>query len=138
MVYHRPIQGTPKTVTIRRSATGKWYATITCECAHTPLEPNDKQVGIDVGLNYFAVLSTGEKIDNPRFFRTEEIALAKTQQRLSKTEKGTSDYKKRKKVVSRIHERIGFRRHNFIHQLSWYIVSLVIAFGINHGCKNSP
>jgi putative transposase len=124
MVYHRPIEGTPKTITIRRSATGKWYATITCEWEPTSLSPNDKQVGIDVGLNYFAVLSTGEHIDNPRFFRTEEKALAIAQRKLSKTEKGTTDYKKRLGVVSRIHERISFRRHNFIHQLSWYIVSL--------------
>ena len=124
MVYHRPIEGTPKTVTIRRSATGKWYATITCEWEATPLAPNDKPVGIDVGLNYFAVLSTGEKIENPRFFQTEEKALAKAQRKLSKAEKGTNTLKKRKKVVSRIHERIGFRRHNFIHQLSWQIVSL--------------
>lgn len=124
MVYHRPIQGTPKTITIRRSATGKWYATITCEWEPTPQKPNPKQVGIDVGLNYFAVLSTGEKIENPRFFRTEEKALAKEQRRLSKVDKETKQYRKRKKVVSRIHERIGFRRHNFIHQLSWYITSL--------------
>jgi len=123
MVYHRPIQGTPKTVTIRRSTTGKWYATITCEWEPTPLERNEKQVGIDVGLNYFVVLSNGEKINNPRFFRTDEKALAKAQRRFSFVAKAT-DFNKRKKVVSRIHERIGFRRHNFIHQLCWHIVSL--------------
>lgn len=124
MVYHRPIQGTPKTVTIRRSASDKWYATITCEWEPTPLQSSDCQVGIDVGLNYFAVLSNGEKISNPRFFRTDEKALALAQRRLSKAKKVTHTAKKRKKVAARIHERIGFRRHNFIHQLSWDIVSI--------------
>ena len=125
MVYHRPIQGKPKRVTIRRSATGKWYATITCEWEPTPLEPNQKQVGIDVGLNYFAVLSTGLRVDNPRFFRTDEKALGCAQRKLSKAEKGTADYQKKRRVVARIHERISFRRHNFIHQFSWYIVALL-------------
>lgn len=89
MVCHRPIEGTPKTVTIRRRATGKWYATITCECSLSALEPSNKQVGIDVGLNYFTVLDTEEKIQNPGFFRTEEKTLTKAHRQLSQAEKGT-------------------------------------------------
>jgi putative transposase len=58
-------------------------------------------VGIDVGLESFATLSTGEKIENPRFFRTDEKALAKAQRRLSKAEKGTPERKKARKIVAR-------------------------------------
>ena len=79
MVYHRPIEGNPKTVTIRKTRTGKWHATITCEFSPERLPDNPSEVGIDVGLHHFAVFSTGEKIENPRFFRTEEKELAKAQ-----------------------------------------------------------
>jgi putative transposase len=84
-------------------------------------------VGIDMGLESFATLSTGEKIPNPRFFKTDEKALAKAQRKLSKLEKGTPERRKAKKVVARIHERIANRRHNFIHQEARRIIN---RFGI--------
>jgi putative transposase len=123
VVLHRPIEGTPKTVTIRRSSTGKWYAAISCEWEPTPLPPNDNAVGIDVGLTTFATLSDGQEIENPRFFRREEKALAKASRRLSSAEKGTPARKKRRKVVARVHERVRWRRHNFSHQHSRRIVN---------------
>ncbi len=60
-------------------------------------------VGIDVGLESFATLSNGEKIDNHRFFRSEEKALAKSQRWLSKYEKETPERRKALKAVQRIH-----------------------------------
>ncbi|MBI1925464.1 transposase [Candidatus Poribacteria bacterium] len=122
IVYHRPIEGVPKTVTIQRVSTGKWYATIACEIEENKLPDNPNAVGIDVGLTRFAVLSTGEVIDNPRFFQAEEKELAKAQRKLSGHEKGTKEYRKRKKVVARIYERIVFKRHHFTHQHSRKIV----------------
>lgn len=122
MIYHRLIEGKPKTVTIRKSSTNKWYVTIACQFEPILLPLNNNEVGIDVGLTHFAFLSTNEKIENPRFFRTEEKELSKAQRKLSKTEKDTKKYKNRKRVVARIHERIKFRRHNFIHQHSRKII----------------
>jgi putative transposase len=81
LIYHRPLEGTPKTATIRCTATGKWFVTIACAWEPTPLPPTGQAVGIDVGLKTFATLSDGQEIANPRFFRHEEQALAKAQRR---------------------------------------------------------
>ena len=62
LVYHRPLEETPKTATIRRTATGKWFATISCEWEPAPLPPTGQEVGIDVGLKTFATLSDGKEI----------------------------------------------------------------------------
>jgi putative transposase len=111
VVLHRPLEGTPKTATIRRSSTGKWYVTCSCTCAEpTPLLATGQEVGIDVGLKTFAALSTGEQIPNPRFFRQEETALAKAQRRCSQTDNATPQRAARRKVVARVHERITWRR----------------------------
>jgi len=91
------------------------------------LPENNEAVGIDVGLHSFATLSIGEHIENPRFFRQEEKALAKAQRKLSKAEKGTLERKKHRKVVARIHERIAWKRQDFIHQHSRRIIN---RFGI--------
>ena len=123
IVLHRPVEGTIKTLTIRRSATGKWYACFSVECDPSPVPQKETVVGIDVGLESFATLSNGEKIENPRFFRTDEKALAKAQRKLSKAEKGTPERKKARKIVAHIHERIANRRLNFAHQTSRQLVN---------------
>ena len=126
---HRPIEGKIKRLTIRRTSTGKWFACFSVEIDDPPKPPwkDGSMVGIDVGLESFATLSNGEKIDHPRFFRSEEKALAKAQRRLSKCEKGTPDRMKALKVVQRIHERIANKRYYFAHQVSH---DLVERFGL--------
>ena len=123
VVLHRPVEGTIKTLTIRRSSTGKWYACFSVEYDPSPLPQKETTVGIDVGLESFATLSNGEKIENPRFFRTDEKALAKAQRKLSKAGKGTPERKKARKIVAHIHERIANRRLNFAHQNSRKVVN---------------
>jgi len=80
-------------------------------------------IGVDVGLTSFATLSNGEHIENPRFFRAHEKALAKAQQKLSAQEKGAAQRAKARKVVVRMHERIANRRNKFAHQLSRQFVN---------------
>jgi putative transposase len=130
LVLHRPVQGTIKTLTLRRTPTGKWYACFSVDVAPLTLESCDLAIGVDVGLASFATLSTGEKIDNPRFFRTDEKALAKAQRRLAKADKGTPARAKCRKVVAHIHERIANRRYDFCHQASQRLVHTygVLAF----------
>ncbi len=122
MIYHRQVKGTIKTCTISRTSTGKWYVCFSVECEPQRLPDTPEQVGIDVGLKTFATLSTSEEIDNPRFFRKEEKALAKVQRKHSKLAKGTPERRKHRKVIARVHERIAFRRENFTHQNSRQIV----------------
>lgn len=72
VVLHRPIEGTPKTVTLTRSRTGKWYACFSCETEAHPLPLTEHITGVDVGLSSFATLSNGEQIENPRFYSEEQ------------------------------------------------------------------
>jgi putative transposase len=117
ILLQRPLEGVPKTATINRRSTGKWYVNFSCECPEpSSLPAIGWQVGIDVGLKTFATLSDGQAIANPRFFRREEHALAKAQRRLSKEEKGTPECARRRRVVARIHERTRWRRSDFTHR----------------------
>ena len=50
---------------------------------------SEEAIGIDVGLKTFAALSNGEFLENPRFFRKDEKALAKAQRKLSKHKRGS-------------------------------------------------
>ena len=121
---HRDIEGTIKTCTVRRTPTGKWFVAFACDIEHKLAgQPITPAIGIDMGLESFATLSNGEQIENPRFFRKEEKILAKVQRKLSTQEKGSKLRKKARKVVARIHERIGWKRENFAHQESRKLIN---------------
>jgi putative transposase len=120
---HRPVEGRVKTLTITRSATGKWYACFCVESKPEPLPQTVEATGIDCGLKAFAMLSNGEAIANPRFFRVEEKRLVKAQRKLSAAEKGSPERRKRRKMVAQIHERIANQRRNFAHQESRKMVN---------------
>jgi putative transposase len=126
---HRPLKGTILTLTIIRSSTDKWYACFAVECEPNLLPPNPNQVGLDAGLTTFATLSDSQTIENPRFFRKREKALAKADCKLSKTakpvkgEKASPERIRARKVVAHTHERTRFKRQNFTHQESRKIIN---------------
>ena len=119
---HRPLLGEAKTCCLRR-VNGKWFACITCEVEPVLLPVSKERIGIDVGLKTFAALSDGTFIENPRFFRTQEKALAKASRKQAKTKKRSRERRKANKVLARIHERIRNRRHNFAHQTARRLVN---------------
>jgi len=121
---HRPCPGTIKTCTVRKDGE-KWYVCFSCEYEAERLHENTASVGIDVGLKSFAALSNGEFIENPRFFRKEETALAKSQRKFDKVKNkhGSKERKAAKKVIRRVYERVKNRRHNFVHQQSRKLVN---------------
>jgi putative transposase len=133
VVWHRPIDGTPKTVTFTRSRTKKWYVSFSCEVESHQLEPTSDVVGIDMGLNTFATFSdASDDIENPRFYRRDEADLARVQRakQQAKDSQHWDQHRRRKKALAHIHERIANRRSDVAHQESHKLVNRyqVIAF----------
>lgn len=123
IVLNRPIEGTIKTLSFTRRA-DDWYLIVSYDLGDPPAVPHPgPAVGIDVGLEKFATLSTGEYVANPRFFRTDEQALARAQRRMAKHANGTPERQYHKRIVRRIHERITSRRKDFAHKLGRGLVS---------------
>ena len=98
MKLHRPIKGKIKTCTIRRTPSGTWNVSISCEVEAKPLPVNERSVGIDVGIDYLLPsFQTAKKFRIRGFLKKDQKALAKAQNRLSKTEKGTKNSKTKRK-----------------------------------------
>lgn len=128
-ILHRAIPGAMKTATIRRQS-GKWFVSLSCEIEPELLPVSEKTVGLDVGLETFATFSDDtQPIENPRFFRTDQKALAKANRKFDKVKHKhkSRTRRKAKKVVGRVHERIRNRRHNFHHQEA---SKIVLVYGI--------
>jgi putative transposase len=143
----RQVEGRIKTITISKTPTGKYFASVLVEDG---LEPPEKlpvteegTVGIDLGITHYAVLSTGEKVKNPRHLKKRLHRLRRAQRRLSKRIKGSNNRAKQRRVVARIHERVKNTRNDFLHKLTTRLVndsqvdSLAIEdLAVANMCKN--
>ena len=115
---HREIQGQIKTLTVKHMPSGRWFACFSCTVETQPKDKPFKDIGIDVGLNSYAVLSDGTKIENPRFYRKSEKRLAHLQRGLSRKKKGSRNRNKARLKVAQLHEYIQNQRTDFLHKAS--------------------
>ncbi len=120
--------GEIKTATVKHTPFG-WFVSVSVLEEVKELPPTDRIVGIDMGLNRFAVLSTGEKIDNPRHYRCAERKLARLQKSLSRKKKGSANYRKAKMRLARQHARVARLRSDFLHKLSTRLIGENQAIG---------
>lgn len=125
IVVSRKFEGKIKTITISRTHTGKYFASILVE--NTALIPvsviSNNAVGIDLGITDFAVLSNGEKIENPRHLKRGLKRLKALQRRASHKKKGSRNRKKANLKVAVLHEKITNQRNDFLHKLSTRLIS---------------
>ena len=129
---HRKLQGNIKSATISMTETGKYFISILCETEIQLYLKTNSSVGIDLGLEYFAILSTGEKIQNPRFLVRASKKLTREQKILSRRalvakQRGKSlndcmNYQKQRLKVARLHEKISNQRRDFLHKLSTTLI----------------
>jgi putative transposase len=120
--WSRPIEGTPRTVTICREADG-WYVAISCvEVPTRPLPRTGIDTGIDLGLESFATLADGSQIANPRIFRVAEMNLKRAQRRASRRVKGSHRRRKAVTLLARAHQRVRRARTDFQHKTALALV----------------
>ncbi|MBT9167436.1 MAG: hypothetical protein DDT19_00774 [Syntrophomonadaceae bacterium] len=124
IILHREIEGTMKSITISKTPSGKYFASILCEVEKT-IKPKKKgnQIGIDLGLKSFLVTSDNERVDAPKYLRKSEDKLTYLQQHLSRKVKSSNRRNKARIKVARIHEKITNQRTDFLHKLSSRLVS---------------
>ncbi|WP_213514910.1 IS200/IS605 family element RNA-guided endonuclease TnpB [Paenibacillus montaniterrae] len=118
----REVEGRILNATITRKPSGKYFISVLAEADIQELPKTGKEVGIDVGLKDFAILSNGVVVGNPKFFRRWEEKLARAQRKLSRMMKGSSNWNKQRIKVARIHEKIMNARTDYLHKISTHIV----------------
>ncbi|MFJ9746552.1 RNA-guided endonuclease InsQ/TnpB family protein [Streptomyces chartreusis] len=121
--WSRALPSVPSTVSVVKDAAGRYFASFVVESGTDETLPAvTPEVGIDLGLTHFAILSDGTKIDSPRFLRRAEKKLKKAQRDLSRKAKGSANRAKARLKVARVHARAADARREFHHQLSTKII----------------
>jgi putative transposase len=105
--------------------TGKYYASLLFDDGLPELEISSegKEVGIEVGLTHFAIISDGSKFDNPKPLKQREKNLKRKQPALSRKEKGSKRRGKARRIVARVHDPSANTRKDFQHKLSRKLVN---------------
>jgi putative transposase len=120
--WSRPIEGTPKTVTISREADG-WYGCFSCaDVPVQPLPPTGQETGIDLGIEAFATLSEGTRIFSPGWYRKAERALKTAQRRVSRRKKGSNRRRKAVNLLAKAHQKVRRQRADFHHKTALALV----------------
>ncbi|MFJ7968248.1 RNA-guided endonuclease InsQ/TnpB family protein [Streptomyces sp. NPDC096324] len=133
--WSRALPSTPSTVTVVKDAAGRYFASFVVETDVCEVLPETTpEIGIDLGLGHFAVLSDGRKIDNPRFLRRAEKRLKKMQRDLSRKQKGSSNRGKARAKVARAHARVADARREFHHRLSTRLIRENQAIAVEDLC----
>jgi len=125
---HRIFDGKIKTVTVSKTPTGKYFASILFETEQDFPEVTitSKICGIDLGIKDFAIVHDGEKTSkyaNPKHLKKHEKNLARKQQKLARKQKGSKNKEKARKLVAKVHEHTSNTRYDFLHKLSRKIVN---------------
>ncbi|MCL1476241.1 MAG: transposase [Marinobacter sp.] len=114
----RGIIGLAKNITVSCVA-GKWYASIQTEReVGQPLHPSTSIVGLDAGITLFATLSDGTMFEPVNALRTSAAKMAKYQRRMSRKVKFSSNWKKAKARITKLHQRVAHTRNDFLHKTS--------------------
>jgi putative transposase len=109
----------PSMVIVARESDGRWYVTFTVETEVPEPQPaTGRSVGVDLGVKDLAVLSTGEKIANPRHLERKARNLARYQRRLARCQKGSANRAKAKAKVARAHRKVRNARQDLLHKTS--------------------
>ncbi|MBD2386229.1 IS200/IS605 family element RNA-guided endonuclease TnpB [Cylindrospermum sp. FACHB-282] len=109
-------------VTIIRTNSGKYIASILCETEIDKYPQVTQNIGLDLGIKSYLVTSKGEVVDNPKYYRTQKRKLRKVHKKLSRSVKGSNNRVKAKIKLARAYQRITNLRDDFLHKLSTRLI----------------
>lgn len=121
-----------KSVTVKRKATGHYYISLLVESDNQTLPKTNQYVGIDLGLTHLAITSDGRKYNSQRLHLKYKKQLHYWEKRVARRRlnaiknniplQDAKNYKKAKKQVARIHEKIVNTRKDYIHKITTDLV----------------
>ncbi|MER5640877.1 RNA-guided endonuclease TnpB family protein [Kitasatospora sp. NPDC002227] len=114
--WSRALPAEPSSVTVMLDPSGRYHVSFVVDVAPEHLPEVDTEVGIDLGLTTYAVLSDGTLIDNPRFLRKAEKRLRAAQRELSRKAKGSKNRAKARRKVAKAHAKVADTRMDWLHK----------------------
>jgi putative transposase len=136
-------EGKLKSVTVSLTLSGEYYAACLYDDGNDrpATSSQGKAIGVDLGINHYAITSDGTKHGNPKYYRKYETKLAQKHQQFSRKQKGSNNRQKARIKVAKVHSKITRCREDFLHKLSRKLVDenqviVVENLAVRHLVKN--
>ncbi len=120
--WSRPLPSEPTTITISKDQAGRYFISFSIRVDPPRFPKTERSVGLDLGLTHAVITSEGQKIDNPRYYRTSLARLKREQKILSRKQKGSNNRRKQRLKVARLHAKIADMRRDWSHKLTTDLV----------------
>jgi len=123
-VKHRPLSGSIKTVTIKRTKAGEFYLCVSVIQEAPKVQPRTgKAVGLDFGMKHFLTMDNGETIDSPQWYLQSINEIRKAHHKLSRCKKGSNNHRRALLHLENTYERISNRRRDWFFKLAHEITA---------------
>ncbi|XHR83998.1 MAG: RNA-guided endonuclease InsQ/TnpB family protein [Gloeotrichia echinulata GP01] len=119
----------PKSVTISKQA-NKWLISWKIELETSETPKKEEFVGVDLGINHLAILSTTEVFAGAKSYKKSEQKLARMQYLNRHKQVGSSNYRKAQIKIARLHQKIANIRKDTLHKITTYISKNHAVIGI--------
>jgi putative transposase len=119
----------PKSVTISKQA-DKWFVSWKIEVETSQNPKKQECVGVDLGINHLAILSTGEVFDGLKSYKKYESKLARMQYLNRHKKVCSNNYRKAQIKIARLHQKIANMRKDTLHKITTYISKNHAVIGI--------
>jgi putative transposase len=102
-----------------RIEAGRWLVSFTCEvCREAVPQPTGPAVGVDAGVSCLAVVSTGQKVPNPRALSRYARRMARQGRECSRRRRGSRRHARSAAALARTHARVAHLRRDAMHKLT--------------------
>lgn len=126
-MFHRVFNSVQKTMTVSKTSTGKYFVSILVddqqEIPETQPYTEENTIGVDMGIKHFAILSDGEKVENPKYLQKSPKRLNALHKQVARKKQGSNNRKKAISKLARLYEKISNQRNDFQHKLSTRLIS---------------
>jgi putative transposase len=126
IVYHTPIKGVIKRANLSKDILGQYYISIMCEFSEESVSVDGAAVvgidmnikAVDLSTRSFITLSTGEKVDIPRWYTEATEKLTKIQRAISKCSLGSDEWRKHNRHLKHLYESVDNKKKYWLHNLT--------------------
>jgi len=102
--WSRPLPSEPSSVTVIKDCSGRYFLSFVVEVEPVTVEPKNQGVGVDLGIETLATLSTGAKV-KARDTRALDQKLRKGKRKLARATKGSRRRESLRMAIARIEAR---------------------------------
>ena len=121
-IWSRELPASPTSATVIKDCANRYFLSFVVEIEPVNIDAENQSIGIDLGINTFAVMSNGKKTESPDYSILDK-RIRKLQKKLARQPKDSRRKNITRIRIAKLHNQIADIRKDFLHKLSTKVVN---------------